>query len=537
MPSPSKLLRKAVKKTKMASAARGAMRVAHIPYQPGPGALADPRPGLPAALVPSASGGASGSNQIQAENKHPGSAKYRMGSDFTRKGDDFERQIKGYASADSVALGASIDFHVSLEPAGTFTVAVYRLGYYSGKSARLMSTSPKLSGAAQPVPAAAQDRTGRIAVDWPVSWTLPVPADWTSGAYLAVLTKQDGHRNYVPFVVRDDSGAKSDFLVILPTVNWQAYNQWPYDGKTGKNVYHGFVTEEVAKNDPSMKAQFRKAARGYVSHPARAGEVSFNRPQFVDGMPSRFDLEQSFILWAEAMGYDLSYASGLDLHEGRVDSARHKALIFAGHDEYWTTDMRRHAEDAVAAGTSLAFLTANNAYWHVRYDAETRTMACYKSFEDPAVEDFPTSMWRNTEGHALAEQQLMGVQYSGVVHGNLPLIVAEADHWFWAGTGLADGDEIPRILGGEADSLFPDMPRAKTDNQVLLTASPYPRPTIGDVLIQNTSLYQAASGAWVFCAGTFNWPLALGHHGFQDQRVHRATANLLARLGGAETVS
>jgi len=31
-------------------------------------------------------------------------------------------------------------------------------------------------------------------------------------------------------------------------------------------------------------------------------------------------------------------------------------------------------------------------------------------------------------------------------------------------------------------------------------------------------LYQAASGAWVFDAGTFNWPLALGHHGFQDAR-------------------
>jgi hypothetical protein len=454
-----------------------------------------------------------------------------MGSDFTRKGTDYDRQIKGYASTESVPLGGTIDFHVALEPAGAFTIAVYRLGYYGGKSARLMTTSPKLTAGPQPVPTP-EAETGRIAVEWPLAWTLAVPADWTSGAYLAVLTKQDGHRNYVPFAVRDDSDAKSDFLVILPSTSWQAYNLWPYDGSTGKNVYYGYVTQAEAESDPSLKATFRKAARGYLSHPARAREVSYNRPYFVDGMPGRFDLEQSFITWAEAMGYDLSYATGLDLHAGRVDPSRHKGLIFAGHDEYWTTDMRRHAEEAVEAGCSMAFLTANNAYWHVRYDAETRTMACYKNDTDPHADDFPTGMWRNTEGNTGAEQQLMGVQYSGVVHGNLPLVVTHTDHWFWAGTGLKDGDTLPKILGGEADSLFPDMPQAKTDELVLLAASPYDRPTIGDTLIQNTSLYRAASGAWVFAAGTFNWPLALGHHGFQDKRVHRATANLLAKMRG-----
>ena len=125
----------------------------------------------------------------------------------------------------------------------------------------------------------------------------------------------------------------------------------------------------------------------------------------------------------------------------------------------------------------------------------------------------------------------MGVQYSGIIKGRLPLVVRETGHWFWAGTGLKDGDELPGLLGGEADSLFEDMPRAKAEEQTLLTASPY---TIsnGTKFVQNTSVYRAASGAWVFTAGTFLWPLGLGHPTYQDKRVTRATANFLSRVKG-----
>ncbi|MFL6109925.1 MAG: N,N-dimethylformamidase beta subunit family domain-containing protein [Catenulispora sp.] len=521
MSSPSKFLRDLAKKTNTASAARAVLRAAHV--KTGPGRLGDPRAGLPTSVLPA------GGNRITAENAKPGSADWRMGSGRSRAATDYERQIKGYASTDSVALGSAIDFHVAVEPAGAFTISVYRLGYYGGSSARRVAVSPTLEAAPQPIPAP-DPETGRIAVEWPVVWTLDIPADWVSGTYVAVLDKADGFRNYVPFVVRDDA-AHCDFLVVLPSTSWQAYNWWPRDGITGRNVYYGYVTKEAAEADPALKATYSADARGFISNPARATHVSFNRPYFADGLPDGFVREQSFVQWAEGVGYDLTYATGLDLHSGRIDPAKYKGLIFAGHDEYWSTDMYRHAEEAVAAGTSLAFLTANNAYWHVRYDEATRTMACYKGFEDPHVEDFPTGMWRAGEGHPRAEQQLMGVQYSGIIKGRLPLVVRESTHWFWAGTGLKDGDELPGLLGGEADSLFENMPRAKAEEQALLTASPY---TIsnGTRFVQNTSVYRAASGAWVFTAGTFLWPLALGHPTYQDRRVTRAMANYLARVRG-----
>jgi hypothetical protein len=47
---------------------------------------------------------------------------------------------------------------------------------------------------------------------------------------------------------------------------------------------------------------------------------------------------------------------------------------------------------------------------------------------------------------------------------------------------------------------------------------------------QETSLYRAPSGAWVFASGTLAWSPALDRPGHADPRVQRATANLLDRI-------
>src|ERR1700759_2732213 len=105
MSSTSKVLRDLAKKTNTASAARAVLRATHV--RSGPGRLSDPRAGLPASVLPA------GGTRITAENAKAGSADWRMGAGKSRPGTDHERQIKGYASTDSVALGESIDFHVA----------------------------------------------------------------------------------------------------------------------------------------------------------------------------------------------------------------------------------------------------------------------------------------------------------------------------------------------------------------------------------------------------------------------------------------
>lgn len=430
--------------------------------------------------------------------------------------DDHRRQIQGYASATSVAAGDTIDFHVAVAPAGPFRITIVRLGWYGGAGARELLTSPELTGVPQPVPT--PDPTSRALVcRWPVSWTLRVPDDWTSGLYQAVFTSAEGWQAYTPFVVRDDRRTAA-LCVVLPFTTYQAYNQWPMDRSAGRSLYYGYRD-------------------GVLDYAQRSFTVSYDRPYAGEGVPKHLDRDHDFIRWAERHGYDLTYATTEDLHSGRLDPTRYRGVVFCGHDEYWSTPMRVAAERAVAGGTSLAFLAANSVYWHIRLapaddGRPDRLVTCYKTTPDPGTDaNGPTTYWRSVaRDGSRAEQGLLGIQYNGIVATPVPLVVDSAQHWFWAGTGLSDGDRIPGLVGGEADGFFGGLPRPVGVGQAAtLAVSPY-RTRQGQQQLQRTHLYETPQGGVVFAAGTLFWTMALNRPGHRDGRIERATANLLTRM-------
>ncbi|MFC7243416.1 N,N-dimethylformamidase beta subunit family domain-containing protein [Catellatospora aurea] len=454
-------------------------------------------------------------NPIPAENSRPVGKRWLADDPGFRSADDVQQQIAAYASETSVGHGESIDFHVHVADAEPYRIEVFRLGHYDGAGARHMVSSPILNGRPQPEAERAV-KTNIITCDWPAAWTLKVPAGWVSGMYVAVFTTASNHRSHTVFVVRDERRS-GNLCVVLPFSTYQAYNPWPRDGRLGRNLYQGYRLDGVLGNEE------------------RSRKVSFDRPYSGSGLPYLFDTDYDLIQWAERSGYDVTYATSVDLHLGRVDPLRHAGLIFPGHDEYWSAQMRAVTEAAVAGGTSLAFLAANNIYWNIRYEPgdgrPNRTITCYKSSqEDPSTPTRrATVTWRSL-GPEDAEQRLLGVQYNGVVAKSAPLIVQQADHWMWEGTGVRDGMSLRRLVGGEADGRDARFPFAD-GVQTLLSASPYTT-TKGKPAVQNTSVYEAASGAVVFCAGTFNWPLALNRRGYRDSRIQRATANLVNRMLG-----
>ncbi len=436
----------------------------------------------------------------------------------TKKVSDTVGQIQGYASKTSVGRGESIDFHLSSHRSQTCTVAVHRVGHYGGTGTRHLLTSDPVPVHPRPRPAAEGDAR-LIACDWPASWTLRVPGSWGSGIYVAVFTTEDGYGSCTPFVVRDTE-RRSDILMVVPFTTYQAYNLWPYDGRTGKNLYRGYSPEGV-----------------WGAPEDRAFKVSFDRPYPQSGTPHWFELDTSAARWAESAGYDITYASSVDLHEGRVDPSKHRVMMFSGHDEYWSREMRDCAERAVSAGTHLAFLTANNIYFQIRVeDADgggpNRVVTCYKETTDPEPgPGGPTVRWRELgTKHRHAEQRLLGVQYNGILKTPAPLVVRESGHWFWSGTGLRDGDRIPDLIAVEADGFDPAMPRPAGTTQTLLSASPYDDRLGRGHTVQNTSLCVDERGTQVFVAGTFYWPLALYEPGFVNPHVQRATHNLLSRM-------
>jgi hypothetical protein len=422
-----------------------------------------------------------------------------------RRADDVHRQIKGFTSTGAVAPGETLDFRVTVDPPQDFTVDVHRIGHYGGEGTARITTSPRLSGIVQPPPLTAHRTVS--CHHWWLSWRLRVPSYWNPGAYVAVLTTADGYRSHVPFTVRDERPA--DLLLVLPDVTWQAYNLYPEDGRTGASLHHAWDEEGRLLGEADA-----------------ATTVSFDRPYAGAGLPLHIGHSYDVIRWAERHGYDLAYAEAGDLHSGRVDPTRYRALVFPGHDEYWSANMRRTVERARDLGVSLVFLSAGSVYWQAELaDSPSgvpgRLLTCRRR-KGPGR----PVLWREIDR---PEQQLVGIQRAGSVPEPCPLVVRNAGHWLWEATGAYEGDRIEGLVAGEADRYFPRTALPAHDERVLLAHSPY-TDAKGARRHQETSLYRAPSGALVFASGTSAWSPALDRPGHVDARVQRATANLLDRI-------
>ena len=199
----------------------------------------------------------SAANPIIAENQQPGSSGWLAHGPFSN---DATGQIKGYWSATSVKQNENITLFVSVNPVQTYTVDIYRMGWYQGWGARLRLHLGPLDGATQA--ACVPDPTsGLIACGWTPSYTLTVPADWVSGVYLGLLTNAAGFQNYTVFVVRDDRPAA--FLYQQNIATDQAYNNYPNDGLTGKSLYtyNSYGSNTAAGDARAVKVSTRLVAR------------------------------------------------------------------------------------------------------------------------------------------------------------------------------------------------------------------------------------------------------------------------------------
>ena len=163
-----------------------------------------------------------------------------------------EARDRGLRLADEREQGRQIQFMVSTSTTAQYNMDIYRMGWYptgtnpDGTSCspscggRLMLHVGPLNGSTQAT--CPQDLTstsptfGMTECHWTPSYTLTVPTNWTTGAYLVKLTRlDDGLQNYMTFVVRDD-GTPRRSLYSLDVNTWQAYNYW--GGAGNNNVGH-----------------------------------------------------------------------------------------------------------------------------------------------------------------------------------------------------------------------------------------------------------------------------------------------------------
>ena len=103
--------------------------------------------------------------------------------------------------------GATIRFKIRTN-ATNYRLDIYRLGYYNGLGARLVATVSPSAALPQNQPnPITNSSTGLIDCgNWAESASWAVPADATSGVYIAKVVRTDtGGASHIAFVVRDDS--------------------------------------------------------------------------------------------------------------------------------------------------------------------------------------------------------------------------------------------------------------------------------------------------------------------------------------------
>src|SRR5437870_8288782 len=461
-------------------------------------------------------------NPIVIENQLPGSTAWRLAPGLIA--DDANGQIKGYASDLSVKQNESITLYVTVNPGQTYTIDIFRMGWYAGLGGRLRFHAGPLNGFQQSA-CVPDPTTGLIACNWVPGYTLTIPSDWTSGVYLALLPNAAGYQNYVMVVVRD--GRPAPFLYQQSVITDQAYNNYPDDGHAGKSLY-----------------TFNSYGANTVAGDPRAVKVSFDRPYTAHGAGNLPNWELELVWWLERTGYDVTYSTDIDTHANGGALLNRRGFISGGHDEYWSKQMFDAVEAARDAGVNLAFFGADVATAQVRVEASAagvanRVIVGYKDASiDPVQGPTTTVQWRQPPVNR-PEQTLRGIQANlTFVRSNTDYVVTNSSHWVYAGTGFKDGDTVPGLVGYELDRFWPNFPPPNALSQTMLSQSPF-TDVDGKPNHANSSIYQAPSGAWVFSSGTMSWSWGLINFfaNVADARIQRTTANILnAFLTGAPVV-
>lgn len=405
------------------------------------------------------------------ENRLPGTSAWRVPASAPTT-------IEGFADHVSAQRGDSVTLYVSTR-ARTFHIEAYRMGYYQGLGGRLVWRSGPQHGEEQR-PAIRSASTNMITAPWSPSSRFRIGATWPPGVYMFKLVGSDGAQGYVPLTVRDDSSHAA--LVIQNSVTtWQAYNTWG-----GYSLYHG--------PDGSFDTRSRV--------------VTFDRPYDARrGSAEFFWLEQPVVALAEKLGLDVTYWTDIDLHERPDLLLNHHALISLGHDEYWSSDMRRGALSARDHGVNIAFLGGNADYRHIRLDpsplGKDRIEVDYKvASEDPLYgknNAEVTSNWR--EGPVPRPESVLngGLYQCNPIHADM--VIVNASSWIFSGTGLSNGDRLPGAVELEYDRVDPRYP---TPGSIQILAHS-PVVCRGHPDFADLTYYSTSSGAGVVDIGSQGW--------------------------------
>jgi N,N-dimethylformamidase beta subunit-like protein len=221
----------------------------------------------------------------------------------------------------------------------------------------------------------------------------------------------------------------------------------------------------------------------------------------------------------------------------------HRAVVIGGHSEYWTMAAYNGAIAARGEGVGLAFISANEIYWQVRYERNKdgiarRVMVGYKDYAPDPVKDpkLRTIRWRDL---GRPEQKLVGVQFpfnGNQNWGGQPYVPEDTDHWVYDGSRLSDDVPVKvEAVGYEIDNYDSKVGKPEGTEYTILANSPFVN-FRNITYLHNSSIYRGTGGNWVWATGSMDWSWTLSPGGSSNGKnnVRRAiqvvTRNVLNRM-------
>jgi hypothetical protein len=317
-----------------------------------------------------------------------------------------------------------------------------------------------------------------VGCGWLPSVEFNLGEDWPSGAYRITLTAEGPGGNELTahhlFIVRPREGAKPRrVLQVAASGTWTAYNTWG-----GSNHYQGITGPKRNQYATTVSLE-RPWCRGFVVLPEGAPRVPLEADPppgagpryphlewaFANGFSNKYassgwaSYDRHFLRWAERAGFDVDLASQHELHFNPEILDGYNCVVFVGHDEYWTWEMRDAVDRYVERGGHVARF-AGNFMWQTRLERSGKAQVCYKyraRAEDPVFRSADPSRtsgsWEASEtgrpGASTFGLNATDGLYAGwglcAPRGVRGFPVYRPEHWAFAGTGLCYGD----LLGAE----------------------------------------------------------------------------------------
>lgn len=307
-----------------------------------------------------------------------------------------EPEIWAYTENMSYAEGDTVDLRVHTN-CKTFAVRIEKEGYVPD----VVLQRTDIPGTKQTTP----DDAAIRGCNWKPSFSVKT-AGWKPGVYIVFLSCRDESGKTAAgehfFVVQSrQPGSTASMCLVLSTSTYTAYNDWG-GANHYRSIRDGISTDKL---EPRLSTQ-RPWGRGFVVRPPEAPDVidpttppPFWKPDYPEVLwplanrYSRHYVEgyatyaAKLIRWLEKSGFKFEVATQHDLHQQPEFFKTYKSLLFVGHDEYWSWEMRDTVDNFVNNGGRVGRF-GGNIWCQIRLEDGGKTHVCYK---DPKTDPLVTT--------------------------------------------------------------------------------------------------------------------------------------------------